>query len=81
MSGNVRVTLDETELRQIRSLVHAGATPDVSAFVRHAVAMAVDDLAEWDATLAETLRQTGGKPLGRGHGMVGMLTASSWPDM
>jgi Arc/MetJ-type ribon-helix-helix transcriptional regulator len=60
MSGNVRVTLDETELRQIRSLVHAGATPDVSAFVRHAVAMALDDLAEWDATLAETLRQTGG---------------------
>jgi Arc/MetJ-type ribon-helix-helix transcriptional regulator len=60
MSGNVRVTLDETELRQIRSLVHAGATPDVSAFVRHAVAMALDDLAEWDATLAETLRQAGG---------------------
>jgi len=60
MSGNVRVTLDGTELRQIRSLVHAGATPDVSAFVRHAVAMALDDLAEWDATLAETLRQTGG---------------------
>jgi Arc/MetJ-type ribon-helix-helix transcriptional regulator len=60
MSGNVRVTLDETGLRQIRSLVHAGATPDVSAFVRHAVAMALDDLAEWDATLAETLRQTGG---------------------
>lgn len=60
MSREVRVTLDEAELKQIRSLVHASAAPSVSGFIRHAVAIAVDDLAEWDATLAEALRQTGG---------------------
>jgi Arc/MetJ-type ribon-helix-helix transcriptional regulator len=56
----VTVTLDETQLGQIRSLVRAGAAPSVSGFVQHAVAVALDDVAGWGAMLAEALRQTGG---------------------
>jgi len=32
----------------------------VSAFVQHAVAVALDDVAGWGAMLAQALRQTGG---------------------
>jgi len=56
----VTVTLDETQLDQIRSLVHAGTAASVSGFVQHAVAVALDDVAGWGAMLAEALRQTGG---------------------
>ncbi len=56
----VTITLDETQLDQIRSLVEAGAAPSVSGFVQHAVAVALDDVAGWGAMLAEALRQTGG---------------------
>ena len=56
----VTVTLEETQLDQIRSLVQAGTAPSVSGFVQHAVAVALDDVAGWGAMLAEALRQTGG---------------------
>jgi Arc/MetJ-type ribon-helix-helix transcriptional regulator len=56
----VTVTLDETQLDQIRSLVLAGTAPSVSGFVQHAVAVALDDVAGWGAMLADALRQTGG---------------------
>ena len=56
----VTITLDETQLEQIRSLVHAGTAPSVSGFVQHAVSVALDDVAGWGAMLAEALRQTGG---------------------
>ena len=56
----VTITLDETQLDQIRSLVEAGTAPSVSGFVQHAVAVALDDVAGWGAMLAEALRQTGG---------------------
>ena len=56
----VTVTLDETQLDQIQSLVRAGSASSVSGFVQHAVAVALDDVAGWGAMLAEALRQTGG---------------------
>jgi Arc/MetJ-type ribon-helix-helix transcriptional regulator len=56
----VTVTLEETQLDQIRSLVQAGTAPSVSGFVQHAVAVALDDVAGWGAMLAEALQQTGG---------------------
>ena len=59
-SRKVTVTLDETQVEQIRALVDSGGAPRVSAFVQHAVAVALDDLAGWGAMLAEALRQTGG---------------------
>lgn len=56
----VTVTLDETQLDQIRSLVDTGSASSVSGFVQHAVSVALDDVAGWGAVLAEALRDTGG---------------------
>jgi Arc/MetJ-type ribon-helix-helix transcriptional regulator len=56
----VTITLDETQLDQIRSLVQNGAAPSVSGFVQHAVTVALDDVAGWGAMLSEALRLTGG---------------------
>ena len=56
----VTITLDEAQLDQIRSLVQAGTAPSVSGFVQHAVAVALDDVAGWGATLAQALQETGG---------------------
>ena len=56
----ITITLDEAQLDQIRSLVRAQTAPSVSGFVQHAVAIALDDVAGWEAMLAEALRQTGG---------------------
>lgn len=56
----VTVTLEESQLDQIRKLVAAGTASSVSGFVQHAVAVAIDDVAGWGALLAEALRETGG---------------------
>ena len=56
----VTVTLDEAQLQRIRGLVGAGSAASVSGFVRHAVSVALDDVAGWGALLAEALRDTGG---------------------
>ncbi len=60
----VTITLDERQLAQVRGLVAAGKASNVSAFVKHAVAIALQDEAGWGAMLADALRQTGG-PLTR----------------
>ena len=59
-SKKVTITLDETLLDRIRTLVETGNAPSVSGFVQHAVAVALDDVAGWGALLAEALRETGG---------------------
>jgi Arc/MetJ-type ribon-helix-helix transcriptional regulator len=59
-SKKVTITLDETQLDQIRALVEAGAAPSISGFVQHAVGVTLDDVAGWGALLAEALRETGG---------------------
>lgn len=56
----VTVTLEETQLDQIRKLVDAGGASSVSGFVKHAVSVALDDIAGWGALLAEALRDSGG---------------------
>jgi Arc/MetJ-type ribon-helix-helix transcriptional regulator len=56
----VTVTLEESQLDQVRSLVESGAAPSVSGFVQHAVGVALDDVAGWGAMLAEALAETGG---------------------
>jgi Arc/MetJ-type ribon-helix-helix transcriptional regulator len=56
----VTVTLDEAQLDRVRALVEAGSARSVSGFVQDAVSVALDDVAGWDALLAEALRQTGG---------------------
>lgn len=59
-SKKVTITLDESHLDRVRSLVDAGKAPSVSGFVQHAVAVALDDVAGWGALLAEALEATGG---------------------
>ncbi|MCZ7535653.1 MAG: ribbon-helix-helix domain-containing protein [Acidimicrobiia bacterium] len=60
VTKKVTITLDETDLERIRGLVAAGTSANVSAFVQHAVAVSLDDVAGWGALLAEALRETGG---------------------
>lgn len=59
-SAKVTVTIPREHLATIRELVAAGHTPSVSGFVQHAVALALDDLAGWQALLAEALANSGG---------------------
>lgn len=56
----ITVTLDETQIARIRSLVESGKAASVSGFVQHAVGVSLDDVAGWGAMLAEALAQTGG---------------------
>jgi len=59
-SKKVTITLDETQLERVRSLVQAGTAPSGSGFVHDAVGVALDDIAGWGALVAEALRETGG---------------------
>ena len=56
----VTITLDERQLDRVRALVEAGKAPSVSGFVKHAVGVALDDVAGWGPLLAEALEATGG---------------------
>ena len=56
----VTVTLDAEQLKQVRALVAEGKAGNVSAFVQHAVAVALLDAAGWRATLTDALEATGG---------------------
>ncbi len=56
----ITVTLDNNQLDEIRALVAAGQTPNVSGFVKHAVGVALFDAAGWRQMLDEALQQTGG---------------------
>lgn len=57
----VTVTLPIATLDAVRRLIEAGQTTSVSGFVQHAVGMALDDVAGWDAALSEALADTGGE--------------------
>ena len=56
----VTITLDETQLEQVRALVRSGRAASVSGFVQHAVGVALDDVAGWGAMLAAALAESGG---------------------
>lgn len=58
----ITITLDRDQVRQVRELVGAGRSPNLSAFVKHAVKIALHDAAGWREMLKEGLRQTGGPP-------------------
>jgi Arc/MetJ-type ribon-helix-helix transcriptional regulator len=60
----VTLTLDVEQVAAIRALVEAHSAASVSGFVKHAVAMALNDVAGWGALLADALERTGG-PLTR----------------
>lgn len=48
------------QVASIRELVSAGRAESVSAFVQHAVGLALDDLTGWAVLLDEALAGTGG---------------------
>ena len=54
------ITLDSVQLEEVRRIVGAGASSSVSAFVKHAVGIALHDAAGWKEMLEGALRETGG---------------------
>ncbi len=54
------VTLPDEQIREIRALVDAGEAANISAFVKHAVQVALSDAAGWREMLNGALRETGG---------------------
>ena len=56
----VTVTLDDDQVKEIRALVAAGQAANISAFVQHALGVALHDAAGWKEMLEDALRQTGG---------------------
>jgi Arc/MetJ-type ribon-helix-helix transcriptional regulator len=56
----ITVTLPNEQIRQIRELVAAGNAANVSAFVKHAIRVALHDAAGWREILDDALAQTGG---------------------
>ena len=59
-TSKITITLHDEQLREIRSLVTAGQAASVSAFVQHAVRVALSDAAGWKEMLANALQETGG---------------------
>jgi Arc/MetJ-type ribon-helix-helix transcriptional regulator len=56
----ITITLPDEQVQEIRALVGAGKAANVSAFVKHAVGIALADAAGWRQILQEALQQTGG---------------------
>ena len=56
----ITVTLPDSQIQEIRALITAGEAANISAFVKHAVGVALSDAAGWREMLKEALRQTGG---------------------
>lgn len=56
----ITITLRDDQIKEIRALVTAGQAASVSAFVQHAVGVALSDAAGWKEMLEGALQQTGG---------------------
>ena len=56
----ITITLADDKVQEIRALVTAGKSASISAFIQHAVGVALSDAAGWREMLGEALRQTGG---------------------
>lgn len=56
----ITITLDDEQLREVRAIVAGGQAANVSAFVKHAVGVALSDAAGWREMLNTALSETGG---------------------
>ena len=56
----ITITLPDEQIQSIRELVAAERASSVSAFVKHAIAVALFDAAGWREMLNDALRETGG---------------------
>ena len=59
-TAKITITLQDDQVEEMRALVAAGRAASVSAFVKHAVGVALSDAAGWREMLADALQQTGG---------------------
>jgi Arc/MetJ-type ribon-helix-helix transcriptional regulator len=59
-ASKITITLHDDQVKEIRALVEAGQAASVSAFVQHAVGVALSDAAGWREMLKDALQQTGG---------------------
>jgi hypothetical protein len=56
----ITVTLNDDQINEIRAVIAAGQSANVSAFLQHAVGVALHDAAGWKEMLEDALLQTGG---------------------
>ncbi len=56
----ITITLRDDQITEVRALVTAGQAASVSAFVQHAVGLALSDAAGWREMLEDALQETGG---------------------
>jgi Arc/MetJ-type ribon-helix-helix transcriptional regulator len=56
----ITITIPDDQVDEIRSLVAAGQAASVSAFVKHAIGVALSDAAGWKEMLEADLQETGG---------------------
>ena len=56
----ITITLGDDQVQEIHALVTARRAASISAFVQHAVRVALSDAAGWKEMLGEALQQTGG---------------------
>jgi Arc/MetJ-type ribon-helix-helix transcriptional regulator len=56
----ITVTLPKEQVEEIGALVAARQAANISAFVKHAIAVALSDAAGWREMLDDALQQTGG---------------------
>jgi Arc/MetJ-type ribon-helix-helix transcriptional regulator len=59
-TSKITITVPDDQIDEIRSLIAAGGAANVSAFVKHAVGVALSDAAGWRQMLNDALRKTGG---------------------
>jgi Arc/MetJ-type ribon-helix-helix transcriptional regulator len=59
-TSKITITLPKDQIEEIRALVIAGKASSISAFVKHAVGVALCDATGWSEMLASGLQQTGG---------------------
>jgi Arc/MetJ-type ribon-helix-helix transcriptional regulator len=56
----ITVTIPKEQLEEIRALVKARRTDNVSAFVKHAIGVSLSDVKEWSDMVNQVLMETGG---------------------
>lgn len=71
----ITITLPEEQVRAVQALVAAGQASNISAFVKHAVEVALSDAAGWKVMLDDALAATGGPLTDAERGWVDGLLA------
>ena len=59
-TSKITITIPNEQVAEIGSLVAAGRAASTSAFVKHAISIALSDAAGWREMLDDALHQTGG---------------------